>query len=84
MGADSKDAEAVEMEMGDLLFTLVNVARFARIHPERALSMATRKFESRFRDMEAQAEKTGRTLDQVPRPEKEALWEKAKSRIPDF
>ena len=81
VGADSTDAEAVEMEMGDLLFTLVNVARFARIHPERALAKATRKFESRFRDMEAQAEKTGRTLDQVPRPEKEALWQKAKNRI---
>ncbi len=80
---DSKEAEAAEMEMGDLLFTLVNVARFARIHPETALSKATRKFERRFRDMEAHAEKTGRRLDQVPRPEMEALWDKAKNRIPD-
>lgn len=83
VAADPKDAATVEMEMGDLLFTLVNVARFARVHPEKALSKATRKFESRFRDMEAQAAGTGRGIDQVPRPEMEALWEKAKNRTAD-
>ena len=75
-----KDPETVEMEMGDVLFTLVNVARIARIHPERALSKATRKFERRFRDMETQTAETGRSFDQVPRPEKETLWQKAKKR----
>jgi len=76
-----KDPETVEMEMGDVLFTLVNVARIARIHPERALSKATRKFERRFRDMETQTAETGRSFDQVPRPEKETLWQKAKQRL---
>ena len=76
-----EDARAAEMELGDLFFTLVNVARLARIHPERSLSKAARKFERRFREMETMAIESGRKIDEVPRPEMEALWEKAKRRL---
>jgi uncharacterized protein YabN with tetrapyrrole methylase and pyrophosphatase domain len=69
------------MELGDLLFTLVNVARLARIHPEKSLSRAARKFERRFREMEKMAQDSGRPIDEVPRQEKEELWEKAKRRL---
>jgi uncharacterized protein YabN with tetrapyrrole methylase and pyrophosphatase domain len=69
------------MELGDLFFTLVNVARLARIHPERSLSKAVRKFERRFREMERMALESGRRIDEVPRPEMESLWEKAKRRL---
>jgi len=77
----SADAREAEMELGDLLFTLVNVARLARIHPEKSLSRAARKFERRFREMEKMAQDSGRPIDEVPRQEKEELWEKAKRRL---
>ena len=75
---DGKDAQ---MELGDLFFTLVNVARLARIHPERSLSQAARKFERRFREMEKLAHDTGRSIDEVPRKEMEEFWEAAKRRL---
>ncbi len=73
----SKPAE-ISMELGDLLFTLVNVARMARIHPETALAESTRKFEKRFRYMEQQLSAQGKDMESVPREELEALWVKAK------
>jgi tetrapyrrole methylase family protein/MazG family protein len=70
--------EQIALEFGDVLFTLVNVARFARIHPESALVSATQKFERRFHHLEQTAEATGRDIDAVPRQEKEQLWNQAK------
>lgn len=67
-----------EEEVGDLLFAAVNVARFLEIDPEIALKNANKKFSSRFRQMEQSAEKSGRTLANVPRPEMEELWNEAK------
>ncbi len=67
------------MELGDLLFTLVNVARFLRFHPETALAEATRKFEKRFRQMEETAQEHGGSFDQLSRDEKEALWQTVKT-----
>lgn len=71
--------EAVAMEFGDLLFTLVNVARFAKIHPETALGSATEKFSRRFRHMETEIKATDRSLDTVGRDELDHLWEKSKA-----
>jgi tetrapyrrole methylase family protein/MazG family protein len=67
------------LEFGDILFTLVNVARFARIHPETALIASILKFENRFKYMETEALRSGRSLDAVAREEMDALWEKAKN-----
>lgn len=67
------------MEFGDLLFTLVNVARFAGIHPETALSEATRKFEKRFKYMERTCARDGKSFESVPREQKEHLWNMAKA-----
>ncbi|PID73191.1 MAG: nucleoside triphosphate pyrophosphohydrolase [Desulfobacterales bacterium] len=80
--AERTALEKASMEFGDLLFTLVNVARMTGVHPDCALSAATRKFEDRFKDMEAAAAASGRAIDQVPRTEKEVLWEEAKTRHP--
>jgi uncharacterized protein YabN with tetrapyrrole methylase and pyrophosphatase domain len=66
------------MEFGDLLFTLVNVARFAKIHPETALGSATEKFSRRFRHMEAKISQTRRSVDAVGRQELDRMWEQAK------
>lgn len=74
------DREKIAMEFGDVLFTLVNVARFARVHPETALARATRKFEERFHHLERSAAESGRDIDAVPREEKEQLWNEAKKR----
>nr|BAH60906.1 putative MazG family protein [Desulfotignum balticum] len=49
---EQKDEDAIMLEFGDILFSLVNVARFAGFHPETALARSTAKFESRFRLME--------------------------------
>jgi MazG family protein len=72
------DEEGLMMELGDVLFTLVNVARFAGFHPETALSRATAKFESRFRLMEKALAEQGISLDTLSAPEKEAFWSRAK------
>ncbi len=69
----------VAMEFGDILFTLVNVARFAHIHPETALSDATRKFEKRFKYMEQTCAKDGKSFESIPRKQKEYLWNIAKA-----
>lgn len=77
---DDESRHRAAMEFGDLLFTLTNVARHAKFHPDTALVSATRKFEERFRHMEAAT--GGRHIDDVPREEKERMWEEAKKAIP--
>ncbi len=66
------------MEFGDVLFTLVNVARFAGFHPESAVAAATAKFEKRFRFMERRLRKSDESLDAVARERLETLWNEAK------
>ena len=66
------------VEFGDILFSLVNVARFAGFHPETALYRSTSKFEDRFRTMEAAIEEKGLDLKQMSAEEKEAHWQVAK------
>jgi MazG family protein len=68
------------LEFGDILFTLVNVARFANIHPETALRDSTNKFERRFRHMEQRIANSQRDIRSVSQKEKDALWEEAKER----
>jgi MazG family protein len=72
------DAEKIALEFGDILFTLTNVARFAKIHPEPALARSINKFIKRFRHMEEAVAKEGKVLESVAQPEKEKYWEKAK------
>lgn len=74
-----KDAAEVALEFGDILFTLVNVARFSGVHPETALTAAVQKFERRFRRMEAVVADSGRELESVPQSEKDRIWEAIKS-----
>jgi MazG family protein len=70
------------MELGDVLFTLVNVARLAGIHPETALSQSTRKFIRRFNWMEAEARAEESPLDSLSRDALDRLWESAKKSDP--
>ncbi len=71
----------LSLEFGDILFTLVNVARFAHIHPETALRDATNKFERRFRHMENRIADSQRDIRSVSQKEKDALWDQAKEII---
>ena len=71
-------AMEAEEELGDLLFAVVNLARFLHIDPEIALKRANGKFTRRFHEMERIAVSRGRKFEDVPRPEKETLWNTAK------
>jgi uncharacterized protein YabN with tetrapyrrole methylase and pyrophosphatase domain len=68
----------VEGEVGDLLFVLVNLARFLDVDPESALRRTTAKFRHRFHAMEADAHIGGRKLENMTLDEMEALWQKSK------
>ena len=67
-----------EAELGDLLFSIVNAARWMDIDAESALRGTTNRFRQRFRSMEQMAEKDGATLAELDLEAKEALWQRAK------
>ena len=73
------DMDELENELGDLLFTVVNLARHLGVEPERALRAANRKFRRRFQAMEAACTREGRDLSQLDSAALEALWQSAKS-----
>lgn len=75
---ESGDADAVEDEVGDMLFVLANLARKAGVDPETALRRANAKFERRFRGIEALLAARGRSLDAADLDEMEALWGEVK------
>ena len=72
--------ERLADELGDLLFTVVNVARRVRVDPEDALRRQLDKFTRRFRYIEAQAAERGLSVDALPLAEMETLWQEAKAR----
>ncbi|MSQ11192.1 MAG: nucleoside triphosphate pyrophosphohydrolase [Dehalococcoidia bacterium] len=67
-----------EREMGDVLFTMVNVARWMELDAESALRGASRRFGRRFRHMEQAALEQGTTFTKLAMAQKEALWQQAK------
>lgn len=71
-------AEEREAELGDILFTLVNVARFLKIDPEQALRKTNARFRRRFGHVEQRLKETDRTPAQSTLEEMEALWREAK------
>ncbi len=75
---DNKDALAIEDELGDLLFTVVNLARHLKVDPESALTNANAKFEKRFRRVEELADSEQQSMSDMGLPALDALWEKAK------
>lgn len=79
--AAAGEADRLAEELGDLLFTAANIARFCGVHPETALAAATRKFEERFREMERRVLASGRTLEAVPQAEKDRIWEAVKREL---
>lgn len=76
--ATPPDPDRLEDEFGDLLFAAVNVGRFFKLDPERALARANRKFADRYRKMEGMAAVEGKDFAGLSLEEKEGYWVRAK------
>jgi MazG family protein len=68
----------LEDELGDMLFVIVNLARFVKVDPEQALRRTNAKFRRRFGFIEQKLSEQGRTLQEATIDEMEALWQEAK------
>jgi ATP diphosphatase len=75
---DAEDRSVIAAEMGDLLFSCVNLARHLGLDAESSLRDASHRFEQRFTTMERTASRDGRPLESLSDAEKDALWEAAK------
>jgi uncharacterized protein YabN with tetrapyrrole methylase and pyrophosphatase domain len=74
------ERDAMEVELGDLLFAVVNLARKLEIEPGQALEKANAKFTRRFEQMEALAEERGVEIGRASLAELDRLWEEVKRR----
>jgi XTP/dITP diphosphohydrolase len=74
----NNDQEAMEDEFGDVLFSMVNYARFINVDPENALERTNKKFKARFEHMETLATHQGKALHDMNLAEMDALWNEAK------
>ena len=72
------DHDKAEGEFGDLLFSLINYARFININPENALEKTNRKFIKRFQYLEAKAQESGKKLQDMTLAEMDVFWNEAK------
>lgn len=79
--SDGGASEAITEELGDALFTLANLGRHLNVDAEQALRGASRKFEARFRQMEALARDRGLELSALSAAEWDALWMESKARV---
>lgn len=75
---EGSDQREITEELGDLLFSVVNVARFLKVDPEYALTLTSDKFTRRFTYVEAQALASGRRLEDMTLAEMDELWDEAK------
>lgn len=71
--------EAMENEFGDVLFSLVNYARFLKINPENALERTNKKFSKRFKYLEDKAKLLNKSLSEMTLAEMDVFWEEAKT-----
>ena len=72
-------SDNMEEEFGDILFSLINYARFIGVNPENALEKTNKKFIKRFQYLESESAKDGKQLDQMTLDEMDQYWEEAKS-----
>lgn len=75
----SGETSKMEEEIGDLLFTIANIARKVNVNAEEALQSTNRKFMRRFESMESQVREQDRNLDQLDLEEMDRLWDEAKA-----
>jgi XTP/dITP diphosphohydrolase len=77
---DEQDVQKMEDEFGDVIFSMINYARFLRIDAENALERTNKKFISRFTQMEEVAKKAGKDLHHMTLAEMDVLWNEIKLR----
>lgn len=73
-----QDHEKMEEEFGDVLFSMINYARFLNINPENALERTNKKFIKRFQFLEGKADSLGKSLQDMSLEEMDVFWEEAK------
>lgn len=76
----SKHKDKIEEEVGDVLFSIVNIARFLKIDPEIALRKTNQKFEDRFKKLERVVSERGKSLKEMTFTEMDTLWEEIKKK----
>jgi len=74
----NQDMNKIEDELGDVLFSVINLSRFLKISPEVALNRANLKFTSRFQFIEKEAKVESKNLEEMTLEEMDELWDKAK------
>ena len=75
----SDDQDSIEDEFGDVLFSLINYARFIKVNPETALERTNKKFIQRFQYIEVQEKKSDRSIEELSLIEMEKYWQEAKN-----
>lgn len=74
------DVSAIEGELGDVLFAIVNVARYLEVDPEHALRRTNAKFERRFMYIEGRLKEQGKRIEETTLAQMDALWEEGKEK----
>jgi len=80
LAIDTKEEEAIEEELGDLLFAVVAAGRYLKVGSEEALRRATTKFTQRFKALESELARENRTPSDTPLSELEAIWERLRKK----
>jgi len=75
---EANNADKMESEFGDVLFSMVNYARFLKINPENALERTNKKFIKRFQYLEEKAKGAGKSIKDMTLAEMDVYWEEAK------
>nr|WP_297783337.1 nucleoside triphosphate pyrophosphohydrolase [uncultured Allomuricauda sp.] len=75
---EANNADKMESEFGDVLFSMVNYARFLKINPENALERTNKKFIKRFQYLEQKAKEAGKPMKDMTLAEMDVFWEEAK------
>ena len=75
---NSQDQDLIEAEFGDVLFSMINYARFLKVNPENALERTNKKFIKRFQYIEKKAKENSKELKDMTLAEMDLFWEQAK------
>lgn len=75
----NSDKAEIESEFGDVLFSMINYARFIDVDPEMALERTNKKFIKRFQYLETESKKDGKEMSEMTLEEMDAYWNAAKS-----
>ncbi|MDQ7916877.1 nucleoside triphosphate pyrophosphohydrolase [Mesonia sp. MT50] len=76
---NSENQDLMEAEFGDVLFSMINYARFLKVNPENALERTNKKFIKRFQYLESKAKESGKELKDMSLTEMDVFWEEAKT-----